>query len=291
MTALALGTVQFGMSYGIAGRGEAVPSAEVRDILGLAWEAGIRTLDTASAYGDIEKRLGALIGERDFRVVSKIPAFSPADKRSAASFVRNAVATIRARLGERLAALLFHRGDDLDGPAGPSMWDAAVEAIGSSPITLGVSCYAPAEAAALSRRFPIAVAQIPGNALDQRLFRCPLDRQEVHLRSVFLQGLLLLPAEEVAVRAPRVAPAIAQWHKWCGEQGTTPLRAALGIAKGLPGVRYCVVGVDRAAHLEEILNAWSTALPLQAPSVATDDIEVIDPRRWRISRIDEPAEH
>jgi aryl-alcohol dehydrogenase-like predicted oxidoreductase len=291
MTALALGTVQFGMNYGIAGRGEAVPATEVRDILGLAWEAGIRTLDTASAYGDIEERLGELIGGRDYRVVSKIPAFAHADNLSAASFVRNAVSTIRARLGERLEALLFHRGDDLNGPLGDSMWDAAIEAIGSSATRLGVSCYTPAEVVVLSKRFPIAVTQIPGSALDQRLYRCPLDQQEVHLRSIFLQGLLLLTEEEAAARAPRVGPAIAQWHRWCGERGITPLRAALGIAKGLPGVRYCVVGVDRAAHLEEIVNAWSTVPALQAPDLASDDIEVIDPRRWRASHVDEPAKH
>ena len=71
---LALGTVQFGLTYGVAGRGEPVPEREIKDILALAWRAGVRTLDTASAYGDIEERLGGLMRDRAFKVTSKIPA-------------------------------------------------------------------------------------------------------------------------------------------------------------------------------------------------------------------------
>ena len=70
---LALGTVQFGLAYGITGKGQVVPEREVRGILARAWERGVRTLDTAAAYGDIEARLKGLCEGRAFRVISKVP--------------------------------------------------------------------------------------------------------------------------------------------------------------------------------------------------------------------------
>ena len=62
------------MTYGVAGRGEPVPEARSRTSSRSRWRAGVRTLDTASAYGDIEERLGGLMRDRAFKVTSKIPA-------------------------------------------------------------------------------------------------------------------------------------------------------------------------------------------------------------------------
>jgi aryl-alcohol dehydrogenase-like predicted oxidoreductase len=73
---LGLGTVQFGMQYGIANNTGKPSSEEASKILSLALQSGIDTLDTASAYGDAEKVLGE-IGVTDFKVVSKfLPATS-----------------------------------------------------------------------------------------------------------------------------------------------------------------------------------------------------------------------
>ena len=70
---LALGTVQFGLRYGIAGAAGPVPSDQVRAILERAVEFGVRTLDTAAAYGDVEQELAGLIGGLPLSVVSKLP--------------------------------------------------------------------------------------------------------------------------------------------------------------------------------------------------------------------------
>ncbi|MCL9683577.1 aldo/keto reductase [Legionella maioricensis] len=279
---LALGTVQFGMKYGIVGRGEPVPTKEVQNIFARAWEYGIRVLDTAPAYGTIEENLGPLTEGYPFRMVSKIPAL-PKESSSAeiAHFVTHSIQKSRERLGERLTTLLFHRSEDLLEQHGTIAWQAAFQAISDSSIRLGVSCYSPSELALLQNKFPIAVAQIPGNALDQRITATKnINNVELYLRSVFLQGILLLAPEIASKQLPQATNSINAWGKWCDEHQLTPLQASLSIAKGLPGVRYCVVGVDKLSHLEEILTAWTSAVPLTAPSLSTDDTEVIDPRRW-----------
>ena len=107
-----------------------------------------------------------------------------------------------------------------------------------------------------------------------------LEGVEVHLRSVFLQGLLLLPPDAAAAHVPTAMRPLAAWTQWRNERGLDPVRGAIGVAKSLPGVRYCVVGVDRQSQLEEIIEAWASTGPLEAAFLATTDEDVIDPRRW-----------
>lgn len=278
---LALGTAQFGLAYGVAGREESVPADEARTILELAARRGIRVLDTAPAYGDIEARLVDLAGDLGFGIVSKIsPVVGDAD--TAAATVRASVARSITRLGGHLTTLLFHRADDLLAAHGDGLWRAAADAAGPQ-VRIGVSAYDPQTIATLRERYPITVAQLPANALDQRLhaegMAAALDGVELHARSVFLQGLLLIPAPAAARRVPAAASAHARWVSWCRGGHADPVTAALAIARGLPGVRLCVLGVDRVSQLDEILSA-AAAAPRVAPELACDDPDVIDPRRW-----------
>jgi len=281
---LALGTVQFGLAYGIAGRSTQVPEEEVRRILACAAERGIRVLDTASAYGDIEQRLGSLIADCEAKVVSKIrPRPDLMDSRSVKSWARAEVLRSIERIGPSLYALMFHRPEDLLDAQGEDLWHACAETTREHGIRLGVSCYDPATLQSVSDRFPIAVAQLPANALDQRLARCPDNMampSEIHVRSVFLQGLLLMPQSAALARLPVAARALRRWQGWCTQEGMAPLKAALGIVKGIKTATHCVVGVDGLKQLKDIADAWEQAPALHAPELHEPDLQIIDPRQW-----------
>lgn len=283
---IALGTAQFGMRYGVAGRGEPVPEDEIRSILELAHAHGIRVLDTAAAYGDIEERLRALTGGLEFRIVSKIPPLpADADADEKARFVAMVIERSRERLGDLLSAVMFHRATDLQDAGARTAWDRAEQICGAAGLMLGVSCYSPQELDVLRSQFPIKIAQLPGNALDQRTAQAAqagrLAGLEVHMRSVFLQGLLLLSEEEAAPRVPAAEGAIREWRRWCAERNLSPLRAAIAIAKSVTDVKCLVIGVDRPAQLQEILQAWEQSAPIAAPELASSELDVIDPRRWQ----------
>lgn len=282
---LALGTAQFGLAYGVAGSGAMVPEAQVRHILEAAAAHGIRRIDTAAAYGSIEERLARLAQGLDFEVVSKVPALpDDLDANSVGDFVETALDRSLDRLGSLLHGVLFHRSDDLAGARGNAAWRVAAAWGERRGIAIGVSCYAPAELVALRALYPIAMAQLPGNAIDQRLAEAEgeIEGVEISLRSLFLQGLLLMPKAAAESRLPAAAGPLARWHDWCDAQALPPLPAALAAAKGLPGVRYCIVGVDDVAQLDEIAAAWSDAAPRRAAGIATTDLAVIDPRRWEL---------
>lgn len=280
---LALGTVQFGLAYGAVGSGRQVEPDTARAILAQAWTDGVRWLDTAAAYGDIESRLAGLCGEHDFRIVSKIASLAalPVDTREAA--LRSSIARSIDRLGTRLDTLMFHSPADLAGDTGAALWQAARAATRPHGLRLGVSVYGPQELAALRERFDIDVAQLPGNALDQRLAApgaaSALDGIELHLRSAFLQGLLLAPGAG-AQRIPAAAPALQAWEQRCAEAGLALPVAALGVVKALPQVSCCVVGTETLQQWQQIHAAWQQATPLRWPDLACDDPDTIDPRRW-----------
>lgn len=279
---LGLGTVQFGLAYGVAGRSSPVPEREVRDILACAAERGVRLLDTAPAYGDVEARLSALMRPGTFQVVSKIQPMPPGLTPSALqAWAREEVARSLQRIGPAaVRALLFHRSDDLLAPQGEALWEACARAAGAHGIALGVSCYAPESLTLLQARFPIGIAQLPGNALDQRLAQRPPPAAEVHLRSVFLQGLLLMDEDRARARLPAAANALRRWHAWCEVQGLAPLEAALGCVKANGAASVCLVGADSLRQFQATADAWDRATPRCEAALQETDPLIIDPRTW-----------
>lgn len=276
---LALGTAQFGLAYGIAGAAAAVDEPEIARILDIARAAGIIRLDTAPAYGDIEQRLSRLMRGYTFEVVSKIAAVPrDLDGPAARDHVLRSIEATRARLGDRLAGVIFHAAEDA---RDPNMRAAAEVAVRGSTIVLGASLYDVAGIEEMAAWPAFRMVQVPANALDQRVGGSGVGGVEMTVRSAFLQGLLLMPFAQARVRVPQAATALERWHRWCAEQGLEPLVGAFGIIKGLVPSGFCLVGVDDAPQLEDIIAAWELARPLPAPLLAQSDPAIIDPRTWR----------
>ena len=279
---LALGTVQFGLRYGSANAGP-IPTPVAREILHRASELGVRMVDTAAVYGDIEERLAELIHGLPLAVVSKLPP-RPKGLRGEALSDWTSKHSHRAfqRLGARLSALLFHRADDLLDDDSEHAWDAATQVAQEYGFSLGVSTYGPSDLLRVCQRHPVAVAQLPGNAFDRSMLQATEVGCTLHLRSAFLQGLLLLPEALGGQRLPAAATALARWHTWCRERDMSPLVAALGCAKSLPA-SYCVVGVDSLVQLEQIALAWHRAPIINAPELSVTERAIVDPRVWQIA--------
>lgn len=285
---LALGTVQFGLAYGAVGSGQQVDHATAAAILDDAWQQGLRWLDTAAAYGDIEQRLADLCGSHGFRIASKIRPLSLAgDAGTRAALLTGSVTQSLERLGERLRVLMFHSAADLLADDGPVLWELARKLVKGRDIRLGVSCYSPIELLRLRERLDIEFAQLPANALDQRLLqtlhdpagRVRLDGVVLHVRSAFLQGLLLSPGRG-ALRVPAAAEALRRWQSRCEQADLEPVVAALGAVQALPGVQACVVGVESLAQWQDIHRAWARTRPLEWPDLACADPQAYDPRTW-----------
>jgi aryl-alcohol dehydrogenase-like predicted oxidoreductase len=291
---LALGTVQLGLPYGVANQAGQVPVEEGARILALARSAGLDTVDTAIAYGTSEEVLGRL-GVAGLRVVTKLPPL-PADglesHAAVLGWVRTQVQGSLARLGvPRLHGLLLHRSTDLCGRHGLAL-RAAFEALVGDGVAVrtGVSIYDPAELDALARSeaglVGVSLVQAPFNVMDRRLVRSGwLARlhdagAELHVRSAFLQGLLLMTPALRPPRFARWAPLFAQWDAALAALDRTALEACLGFVLAQRQVDRVVVGVDSATQLQEIVSATGRGTLVLPEALSSDDPLLINPSTW-----------
>jgi aryl-alcohol dehydrogenase-like predicted oxidoreductase len=285
---LALGTVQFGLPYGVANDSGQVNPAAVATILGRARTAGVDTLDTAANYGGSEACLGA-VGVANWHVITKLPGL-PSDVGDVGQWVEAQLMGSLRRLGvARLHGLLLHRPADLHGPHGRKLVEALEfhRTLGRTR-SLGVSIYDPAELDALCNVWNPDIVQAPCNVLDRRLIHSGwLERLNrtgvrVHIRSIFLQGLLLMSASRRPAWFKPWSDLLDRWESWCAENEMTPLVAAMAFGRSLPGVERIVVGVDSMPQLEEILTASAAEAVAVPEDLSSTDRDLIEPSRWKL---------
>jgi aryl-alcohol dehydrogenase-like predicted oxidoreductase len=283
---LALGTAQFGQHYGVANTSGRVSAAAAAAILARARSHGIDTLDTAVGYGASEACLRQ-IGVSSWRVITKLPAV-PDDATDVASWVETQVqgSLQRLRCGT-LEGLLLHRAADLCSSHADALLSSLASLRSRGLIrAAGVSIYDPSDLDALWPSWQPDIVQAPCNVLDRRLIRsgwlAKLNRQRVrvHVRSLFLQGLLLMPPARRPAFFARWDATLDRWLAWCADQGESPLRAAVGFAAGLPGVEHLVIGVDSAPQLEEIVAAATRAAVRPPEELGCEDRDLLEPWRW-----------
>lgn len=282
---LGLGTVQFGLAYGVSNTSGQVPVEEARAILALAREAGIGTLDTAAAYGTSEERLGeALDTAARFRIVTKTLRLAEGlDK-----VIARARRSVELIGRQPLDALLVHSAGDLAGGEGERLW-RAMQGLKAEGLyaRIGISAYAADGPLEVARRFGPEIMQLPVSLLDQRLVAngtlSGLAEQgvEVHARSVFLQGLALMEPAAVPQKLASARPHIERLRRSLADAGSTPLSAALHFVLQQPEIGVALVGVTSHGELAQILAAVGTAPPtLDWAASAISDERILTPSLW-----------
>lgn len=281
---LALGTVQFGLAYGIANQGGQVSRDDAATILAAARAGGLGTLDTAIAYGDSESCLGAA-GVTGWRIVSKLPTL-PDDCPNIAAWVAAQLAESLGRLGvDSLHGLLLHNPRQLVGPAGNELAGALRKARDNGQVErIGVSIYSPDDLAMIYPVLQPDLVQAPLNLVDRRLVdsgwlsRLADDGAEVHTRSCFLQGLLLM--SKVPARFAPWQALWTRWQQWLASHPGQAAAACLAYPLSHPEVARVVVGVDSLAQLTELLAAEKSFVADDLPDLRTDDEQLIHPSKW-----------
>lgn len=288
MSRLAIGTVQFGLPYGIYNHTGKVSPIEVQSILNLALSHGINTLDTAIAYGDSESCLGNL-GVGDFKVVTKLPAFID-NCHDVREWVHQQVNASLSRLRVKsIYGLLLHRPEQLLHPKGVELYKALQELKDKGQVQkVGISIYSPNELYALIPRYRFDLVQSPFNLIDQRLFTSGwLGRLkdfdiEIHTRSVFLQGLLLMLKAEIPYKFSPWQGLWDIWHQWLLDYNIPAIDACLAFPLSFSDIDHVIVGSDNTKQLLQITNAAKSQLNKELPNLKCEDENLINPSNWKM---------
>ncbi len=285
---LALGTAQFGFSYGVANNSGQIDLSQGKLLLDCALKNGINTLDTAVAYGNSEKRLGQ-IGVEKWHVVSKLPAL-PDGCENVKGWVVEQVHQSINRLGiDQLYGLLLHEPKQLLESRGQLIYQSLIQLKADGLLNkIGISIYYPSELDLLCKEFDFDLIQAPFNILDRRIldsgWLAKLSKLgiEVHTRSVFLQGLLLMSEKDIPTKFDQWTLLWLEWFNWLKKSELSALEACLGYALSFSEISKIVVGVDSITQLNQVIQAIRGA-PLNVPDkLKIDDINLINPTNWAL---------
>jgi aryl-alcohol dehydrogenase-like predicted oxidoreductase len=283
---LALGTVQFGLDYGVANHNGRLTIEEGKKVLALANGAGVDTLDTAIAYGDSEATLGK-IGVAKWHIVSKLPKM-PDDISDVDGWVETQIVGSLNRLKvARLDGLLLHFPTQIFSGQGRKLPVALQRSKEKGLVKkIGASIYEPNELPALLDVFEVNLIQSPLNILDRRLIesgwleRLTVAGVEVHVRSIFLQGLLLMPESQRPGKFAQWQSLWVVWDSWLRQNNLSALEASLRFALDFENVSKVVIGIDSVNQMQQILSVPSQSLPVLPNFGDLVDKRLLNPSVW-----------
>jgi len=289
---LILGTVQFGLDYGIANSNGKIVEYQAYKILDFAWKNGINTLDTAASYGDSEKVIGKLSNESKWNLITKVPHFSGHEiGKDQLKFINIAFRQSLHNLQKKsIDTLLIHSVDDLLKIGGDQLL-AKIQKFKKSGLVkkVGVSVYNDTQIDFLLNNYDVDIIQLPISIVDQRLIKSGHLRKikergiEIHARSVFMQGLLLMPLKAIPSYFSKIYNDIQEFKLCAHKHFLSDIELALSFVQNINEIDKIVVGVDTLDQLREIVNATKIRINHNEYSdLGSSNSFYINPANWKL---------
>jgi aryl-alcohol dehydrogenase-like predicted oxidoreductase len=258
LSRLMLGTVQLGMPYGIANKTGQPDYKEVCAILACAHDGGVNCLDTAAAYGSSEEVLGRALAElglaAKMTIVTKVEALpASVEPAEAALLIERSVTRSLKRLRvDTLPLCLIHHEEDfrfIDVLLGLKE-RGLVKRVGASVMT-------PQVARGIANSGKVEAMQVPSSVLDRRYVSAGVfrDAQQhglgLFVRSMYLQGLALLPLADIAPELSAVVPVLQRLRDLAAEAGMSLPELCIRYVLALDGVTCGVVGIETLQQMQQ----------------------------------------
>lgn len=283
---IALGTVQFGLNYGIANRAGRPTREEAFSILELACEEGIDTLDTAYSYGESEEIIGEFISQsgKRFNIISKMPDLESIETDK---YFRQTLTRLKQ---QKIYGYLVHRFDNLI--MDKSLW-GKLESLKQRGLVhkIGVSLYKREELDyLLDNDISFDMLQVPYNIFDQRFEEyfsmLRIRNVEIYVRSVFLQGLFFLEMDYINKRFQSAKNRMEKLYH-ISENYKIPIHSlCLGFVLLNHFIDKVVIGVNSMEQLKQNIESAgfldrTKIIYKLLRSLKFQDERVILPYRWK----------
>ena len=290
MSKLALGTAQFSLNYGISNNSNKMSLIEAFKILNYAKKQGISLIDTAILYGESQRIIGK-IGANDLQIVTKLPPLPKKIKKKPGDWV---IRNIRNSLSyldiKSLYGLLLHQSSDLAGETGKVLLSHLIKIKNKDLVKkIGVSIYDPIELEKIELLLDqIDIVQAPINLVDRRLqisgwlSKLKSLGIEVHARSVFLQGLLLMKKNKIPKKLKKIFLGLDSWIEEIKKKDLNPVEECLSYPLSLPEVDRVLIGVDSLNQLKNIVKVSNIKKQKRNWSfMISSNQMLINPSNWR----------
>lgn len=278
-----LGTVQFGINYGISNKIGILMDEDLKQLLTVAGGLGIKYLDTAFAYGNAEERIGKL-SSGTFQVITKFPAST--EVRNIHSVLHQSFERLRVT---SVYGFMAHNANDII--EDPKIWEKLQELKYQKKVEkIGYSLYHPRQ---LEKLFELGcipdIVQLPFSIFD-RNFESWLDElkkksTEVHARSIFLQGLYFLPPSELPDKLKDLERPLMELNRICKLHQFSIEEVALGYVAGNKNISRIVIGVENEDQLRKNISIISKEhlgkdLITQINEIRIENQSLLNPSNW-----------
>ena len=281
-----LGTAQFGMNYGIANN-KGIPSdKEISKIFNLATSNKIKFIDTARAYGNSEQRLGELLNLINFEVITKINNNVFYSLGSLSNSLINSCEMMRVNY---IDTLLLH-GLSVSKELNKNNLDLLKKSKSKGIIKrIGISIYNKEEFSEILNNYEIDVIQMPLNILSRNCFPSNFFKMaksrgiELQIRSIFLQGLLLMKKESRPIYFNKWNKLFDKWDKWILHEKISSIEACLSFAFKNKNIDKVIIGIDSYSQLNSILKILDDLKEIRPPQdLYSLDQQLVDPSKWNL---------
>tara|TARA_B110000459_G_scaffold186835_1_gene218676 strand:- start:1854 stop:2720 length:867 start_codon:yes stop_codon:yes gene_type:complete len=284
---LILGTVQFGIKYGINNK-QGMPSfEEVEDILNFAYLKGIRLLDTAEAYGDSQNRIGQYhkTNSNKFNIITK---FSPLRKDLSENIIERVNDNLKTLEVKYLYSYMFHSFDDYK-KYFLEFKDDLIELRNSHKIKkIGVSLNSNDEIIEVLRNSSIDLIQLPYNLLDNKskrekvFLRAKEKGVEIHTRSTFLQGLFFKDLDTIEGKTIVLKKYLLKLKELVDKNEINNL--ALNYVCSNVNIDGILLGVDSVSQLKNNISCINdnkfTDIIKNIDSINVKEENLLNPANW-----------
>jgi len=285
---LIIGCAQFGSNYGISNFLR--PNLkEQKKILDLAKRNNIGFIDSSPSYGDAEKRLGN-IGVKKFNVISKISKFSNKklnSKNLKEIILKDVKKSLKNLNINKLHGLLLHNSSDLFNKRGIEIYRAMLEAK-KQKLTkkIGISIYDPNMIEKILNNYSFDIIQAPFNVIDRRLLNKNIlnsikkKKIEIHIRSIFLQGLLLMKNENIKNYFNKWKKLFLKWTNFLQKNQIEAQNVCVNYALSIKQFNKVVIGFNSHDELKQILNIKKKSL-FPPKKIMSNSKLLIHPHLWK----------
>lgn len=272
---IGIGTVQFGINYGVSNK-KGMPSlSEIKFILDMAYRNNINLLDTGSLYGKSEKNIGSFLkNNNEFKIVTKTPFFSNVQKKIISRYILDSFYNSCKKLNiKKLYGWLVHNPNDLIEEKGEIIWDELLNLKKKQFIKkIGVSVYNKSQLNRILKKFTIDIVQLPISIIDQRFISNGYLRKlkskgiEIHSRSTFLQGALLMDVNEIPDRLIDIKPSLIKFNNLTKNKNISPLETCLNFINQIDEVDFVICGIQSRDQLSQLINIANSTKKLLTKS-------------------------
>ncbi len=280
-----IGSANFGNKYGIKNKEKNVSFNNAKKILLLANQNKIKNIDTAIGYGISQNYIGKL-NSKKYKISTKLRKIPHNVKNLELWFKKNINDSLKTLNIKKIDTLFLHNPKDLLSKNGGNLYQL-IKSLKNKKIInkFGLSLYNINEIYKYTSKYKIDVVQVPFNIIDRRLLKnnainyLKNKKIEIHIRSIFLQGLLLMKNKDRPKKFMKWKSIWKNYEIWLKKSKFNKVEACLGYALSFPQFDKIIIGCDNANQLSKILK-FRKSIINPPKKLSTNDKTLLNPFNW-----------